>query len=62
MFFSGTVLGFGFLGWFGWIFFPRITIAVLATNSYWDTNPVLVVIAWMIAFTSESKEKKALHR
>lgn len=40
---------FGCLGWLGWIFVPRILAAILATHLYWDTNPFLCVIAWIVA-------------
>jgi hypothetical protein len=40
---------FGWLAWLGWIFTPSLLVAILATNSYWHTNPVLCVIAWIWA-------------
>lgn len=40
----------GLLGWLGWLFVPRIMAAILATHFYWDTNPVLCVITWLVAF------------
>ena len=51
-----TVWG-GWLWWLGWVFAPRITVAVLATLYYLDTNPVLVVFAWIWALGGESTEK-----
>ena len=56
---SSVVSG-GFLWWLGWIFAPRLLVAILATTSYWDTNPVLVVFTWIWAMGGESAEKKAV--
>ncbi len=47
----------GLLWWLGFIFAPRILVAVLATISYWETNPFLVIISWIIALSGESSEK-----
>lgn len=47
----------GLLWWLGWIFAPRILVAVLATLAYWHANPILVLIAWFIAVGGESSEK-----
>ena len=38
---------FGWLAWLGWLFVPSLLVAILATNYYWDTNPVLCVLAWL---------------
>lgn len=51
-----TVWG-GFLWWVGWFFAPRLTVAILATTYYWDTNPVLCVFTWLWALAGESGEK-----
>jgi len=51
------------LWWLEWIFAPRFLIAVLATIQYWQTNKILVLCAWLIAWGGESGEKYALqHR
>ena len=50
------------LFWFGWLFLPRITIAILATIFYFSTNPLLVILSWLIAFSGESAEKKYSYR
>ena len=50
--------GFGFLFWLGWVFVPHLTVAVLATIFYFKTNPILVLLSWLIALGGESKEKK----
>lgn len=52
----------GILWWLGWIFAPRILVALLATISYYEANPILVVIAWLIALGGESSEKCWLRR
>ena len=45
----------GLLSWFGWAFMPRLLAAILATHYYWDTNPVLCVIAWIVALAVTAK-------
>jgi len=62
MLFAGIVSGFGILGWIGWIFAPHLTVAILATTYYWDTNPVLCVIAWLVAFAGTSAEEETARR
>lgn len=47
----------GVLWWIGFIFAPRILVAILATFAYWNKNPILVVISWLIAVGGESSEK-----
>jgi len=37
------------LFWFGWVLTPRLVIAIVATSVYWDTNPILCVLAWINA-------------
>ena len=56
MLFGGVWTG-GLLWWAGWLFAPRLLVAVLATLSYWEQNPVLVIVAWLVAFGGESSEK-----
>ncbi len=52
---------FGPLSWLGWLFVPHLTVAILATQYYWDTNPILCVIAWFVAFAGTGTEGKAIH-
>ncbi len=59
--FSSVAFG-GFLWWLGFFFAPRLLIAILATVAYWQTNPVLVVIAWMVAISGETAEKWGFNR
>lgn len=51
-----TVWG-GFFWWLGWLFAPRLLVAILATTHFWHTNPVLVVITWIWALAGEGGEK-----
>ncbi len=50
--FAHTPLGFpvGLLGIFVWVFFPRFLVAALATGLYFETNTVLCVEAWILAY------------
>ena len=48
----------GVLWWLGWFFFPHILVAGLATLTYWDTNPVLVILTWVWALIGTSAETK----
>jgi hypothetical protein len=58
---SGLIFGSiefgGILWWLSFFFAPRILIATLATLSYWQTNPILVICSWLIALGGESSEK-----
>lgn len=57
--FSSVPFG-GILWWLGFFFMPRVLVAVLATISYGQTNPLLVGIAWFVALTGEVLEKKKI--
>ena len=57
----GTVHG-GLLWWLGWLFLPRLQVAIIATLRYGETNPALVVITWLWALSGESTEKAAVNR
>jgi hypothetical protein len=37
-------------GWFffGWLFAPRITTAVMAISLYWESNPVLCILSVLL--------------
>ena len=58
LFFSNIIAG-GILWWLGFFLTPRLLVAILATQSYWETNPILVVLTWIWALGGESAEKKA---
>lgn len=49
---------FGWLHWIGWLVAPHLTVAILATIYYWDTDPILCVIAWFVAFGGTAGEGK----
>ena len=53
---------FGILGWIGWAICPHLVVAVVATSLYWDTNPVLCVVAWFFAFAGTGGEGRFAHR
>lgn len=55
-----TSIHFGLLSWLGWFFAPHLTVAILATQYYWETNPVLCVIAWFIALAGTGGEAKVV--
>jgi hypothetical protein len=55
--FSSVASG-GIIWWFGWLVVPRILVATLATFAYFQTNPVLVTISWLVAIGGESYEKR----
>lgn len=56
LFFSSVAFG-GIFWWLGFIFMPRLLVAILATQAYWDKNPILVTCAWIWAFFGEILEK-----
>lgn len=61
MLFTGICSTFsGVLFWVGWVFAPRLTVAILATMVYWTHNPVLCVWTWIWALGGESTEKSAV--
>ncbi len=51
----------GFLWWLGWIFAPHLLVAILAIP-YWDSNPVLVIFAWLIALSGTGAESSVVRR
>lgn len=54
------VIGVTFWGVVGWIFMPRLVVAILATTIYWNTNPVLCVFSWLCMFSFEYGEKRTI--
>ena len=52
----------GILWWAGFVIAPRVLVASLATIAYWQTNPFLVAISWLIAAGGESSEKLIIKR
>ena len=54
--FSSIPFG-GLFWWLGFIIAPRFLVSILATISYWNENPILVLISWLVAIGGESGEK-----
>jgi hypothetical protein len=54
--FSSVPFG-GLFWWLGWLFAPRLLVAILATYNYGHTNLILVVLTWIWAFAGEGTEK-----
>ena len=52
MLFATTFTG-GIFFWVGFFLVPRLTVAIYASLTYWDTNPILVVITWIWAIVGE---------
>lgn len=48
------------LMWVGWGLVPHFTVAFLATQHYWNTNPVLCCVAWFCAFAGTGGETKVV--
>jgi len=59
--FSSIPFG-GVFWWLGFIFCPHSLVAILATLSYWPTNPFLVCLSWFIALGGEFWEKYYLKK
>ena len=57
--FSSVATG-GIFWWLGFIFTPRILVAILATKFYGHTDTILVVLTWLWAFYGENFEKKRI--
>jgi hypothetical protein len=57
--FSSVATG-GIFWWLGFVFYPRLLVAILATMAYLQTNPVLVYISWFVAISGELLEKKGI--
>jgi hypothetical protein len=52
---------FGWLAWLGWIFAPHLLVAILSLP-YWNSHPVLVVIAWIMALVGTGGESETVRR
>lgn len=59
--FSSVPFG-GLFWWLGFIFAPRLLVAILATIHYVQTNPILVLLTWCWALSGETVEKKGVRR
>ena len=51
----------GVLWWLGWLFTPHLLVAILSLP-YWDTDPVLVVMAWILALGGTSGEASTVSK
>lgn len=50
----------GPLFWIGFLIIPRIFIACIACANYWETNPILCILAVMACIGGESVEKEGV--
>ncbi len=51
-----TTISFGFLAILGWFVAPHLLVALYATTYYWDSNPFLCCIAWIVAIVGTRLE------
>ena len=59
LFFSSVPFG-GIFWWLGFIFAPRLLVAILATTIYWQTDMILCVLTWIWALGGEGVEKTVI--
>lgn len=52
----------GLLFWIFFLILPRIVIPILAAYHYWDTNPVLVILSFIICLSAETGEKAVVRK
>jgi|SRR5579872_2345445 len=52
----------GLLWWLGWLFVPRLQVAIIATLRYGETNTVLVIFTWIWALSGETGEKTVVRK
>lgn len=45
----------GLFWWLGWLITPHLLVAILSLP-YWHSNPMLVIIAWFMAFAGTGGE------
>ena len=53
---------FGVMAWLGWVFVPRITVAIFASLFYLNTNPYLCFFTWIWALGHELIEYKVCQK
>ncbi|MGB8193239.1 MAG: hypothetical protein WCF67_15020 [Chitinophagaceae bacterium] len=51
-------VSFGFWAMLGLIFAPHLLVAIYATIYYWDANPILCIISWIVALGGTGGEAK----
>lgn len=59
LFFAATP--FGWLAWIGWLFAPHLLVAILSLP-FWESHPVLVIIAWITAIFGTLGEGQTARR
>jgi hypothetical protein len=52
---------FGWLAWIGWLIAPHFLVAFLSLP-FWNSHPVLVIIAWIMAFVGTGGEGRTVQR
>lgn len=52
---------FGWLAWIGWLFAPHFLVAILSLP-FWHSHPILVVLAWVMAFIGTGGEARTVRR
>lgn len=52
-----TTVGGGFIYWLGWLAFPRLTVAIIATTLFYEHNVALLILTWLWAIMGEFCEK-----
>ena len=57
-----TTVSFGFFAVLGWIFTPHLLVAIYATMYYGHSNPLLCIIAWVVAFAGTGGETKLANK
>lgn len=56
--FLGSFASGGILWWLGWLVAPHFLVAILALP-FWEANPFLVIVAWIVAFAGTGGEAGA---
>lgn len=55
-------IGASLLGLVAWLIAPHLLVAILATMFYADTNPILVILAWIIGLAGTGGEGTVVGR
>ena len=61
VFFFSHVIG-GPIFWIFFLIFPRLVIPILAAYHYWGTNPILVILSFLLCLGGETGEKTIVRR
>ncbi len=57
-----TTFGSGVLYWVGWMLAPKLTVAVIAASLYWETDPYLVLFAFIWCLLGSDYDYHSLSR